>query len=113
MMAGTNDLLKSLSPFRVYSVGAGPVLLLSGWQSHDPSQAALRRQLSGKAGQDACLRYLAQFSQDTKWLLSEETAQWLNRRFRYEAGRGPVVVLRPGMRLAADSTLRFYQPLVR
>jgi hypothetical protein len=113
VMAGTNDLLKSLSPCRVYAVGPGPVLLLSGWQSHDPSQASLRKHLSGAAGQDACLRHLAQFSQNTKWLLSADAAQWLNRRFRYHTGKGPIVVLRPEMALAADTSLRFYQPLVQ
>lgn len=110
VLAGTNDLLKSLSPFRVYPAGAGPVLLLTGWPAHDPSQLALRQQLAGTTDQTTCLRRLAAPDRNTRWLLSTQTARWLNRRFRYQPGPGLVVRLVPGAALEADTTLRFYCP---
>lgn len=110
VLAGTNDLLKSLSPFRVYSPGPGPLLMLSGWQSHDPSQAALRRHLTGAAGQAECLRRLALEAPATPWLLSSETARWLNQRFLFDTTRGaPVVTLQAVKAFSADTTLRYYQ----
>ncbi|WP_046242645.1 hypothetical protein [Hymenobacter terrenus] len=111
VLAGTNDLLKSLSPFRTYRLGPGATLLLSGWSAHDPSQLELRQHLAGTTDQTACLRRLAESAQATQWLLSAETAQWLNHRFQYRAG--PALVLRPEATLATDSSLRFYQPLLR
>ena len=111
VLAGTSDLLKSLSPFRVYTVGAGPVLLLSGWSAHDPSQSALRQYLAGTVDQTACLRRLAASGRNVQWLLSVETARWLNRRWRYQSAPGAGVVLEPGSALAADTTLRFYRPV--
>ncbi|OGX87629.1 hypothetical protein BEN47_00190 [Hymenobacter lapidarius] len=114
ILAGTNDLLKSLSPFRVYTAGPGLVLELSGWQSHDPSQAALRRHLTGAPGQAECLRRLALAAPATQWLLSAETAQWLNRRSRFEAaGRVPVVTLETVEVFPADTSLYYYRPVVR
>lgn len=110
VLAGTNDLLKSLSPFRVYTAGPGPVLMLSGWQSHDPSQAALRRQLTGASEQAESLRRLALQAPTAHWLLSVETARWLNRRFLTGGVR---IVLRPGAALPADTTLRYYAPVRR
>ncbi|WP_125932481.1 hypothetical protein [Hymenobacter glacialis] len=114
VLAGTNDLLKSLSPFRVYTPGPGLVLELSGWQSHDPSQATLRRHLTGAPGQAECLRRLAQAAPATRWLLSAETAQWLNRRFRFEAaGQPPVVTLETVEVFPADTSLHYYRPVAR
>ena len=110
VLAGTSDLLKSLSPFRTYPVGAGPVLMLTGWPAHDPSQRALRQALAGSPDQTTCLRRLAAPGRQVRWLLSVETADWLNRRFRYQPGAGPVVQLVPGPALVADTTLRFYRP---
>ena len=92
ILAGTNDLLKSLSPFRTYSLGSGPVLVLSGWNAHDASQATLRRALSGTTDQTECLRRLAMRSSQgpqfqTLWVLTPETATWLSRRFRFNGPR--------------------------
>lgn len=100
ILAGTNDLLKSLSPFRSYSLGPGPVLVLSGWNAHDVSQTILRRALSGTADQTDCLRYLATRSShgpqsQTLWVLTPETAHWLSRRFRFDGLR---------LQLSPDST---------
>ncbi|MGY3087351.1 hypothetical protein ACVWYF_000377 [Hymenobacter sp. UYAg731] len=97
ILAGTNDFLKSLSPFRVYSPGSGPVLLLSGWPSHDDSQARLRYALTGTTDQTECLRRLARppaFGQlpPALWVLTPETAHWLSRRFRFD---GPRLLLAP------------------
>ena len=112
VLAGTNDLLKSLSPFRDYRPGPGPVLMLSGWPSHDASQARLRRALTGAADQTDCLRRLAApgfrpGQPRPLWVLSGESAGWLNRRFA-RAGAG--LILRPTAPLLHDETLHFYQP---
>ncbi|MFD2717624.1 hypothetical protein ACFST9_02785 [Hymenobacter monticola] len=84
VLAGHNDWLKSLSPFRTYNLGRGPVLLLTGWQSADASQAALRRALSGTADQTECLRRLARTEPaagaSAWWLLTPDAARWLMRR---------------------------------
>ena len=83
VLAGTNDYLKSLSPFRAYSLGAGPVLQLTGWSAHDVSQVHLRRVLTGAADQAECLRRLARREgpdDEVVWVLTPETALWLNRR---------------------------------
>jgi hypothetical protein len=98
ILAGTNDLLKSLSPFRSYSLGRQPVLLLTGWSAHDASQAPLRQALSGSADQTECLRRLAELETygseaDALWVLTPETAQWLGHRFRLT---GPGVQLWQG-----------------
>ncbi len=111
VLSGPNDLLKSLSPFRVYTLGPGPVLLLTGWPAHDPSQPLLRQQLAGTSDQTSCLRRLAASGCRVQWLFSAETAQWLNRRFRYGPAPGPALRLLPGATLPADTTLRFYQPV--
>lgn len=113
ILAGTNDLLKSLSPFRTYSPGPGPVLLLTGWPAHDASQAGLRRTLSGTTDQTECLRRLAQlptYSAPPRavWLLSAETAHWLSRRLR---AQGPRLLLYPesaAVTVGTDSTVRVY-----
>ena len=98
ILAGTNDFLKSLSPFRTYALGPGPVLLLTGWPSHDASQARLRQALTGATDQTECLRRLARPPASTDqaprplWVLTPETAHWLSRRFRLD---GPRLLLTP------------------
>ena len=112
ILAGTNDLLKSLSPFRSYAPGPGPVLLLTGWNAHDASQARLRRALSGHADQTGCLRYLAASGGAGKpplWVLTPETAAWLGRRFALGGPRLRLVPV-PGPPFLADTTLREYRP---
>jgi hypothetical protein len=113
ILAGTNDLLKSLSPFHTYRLGRQPVLLLTGWPSHDASQAGLRRALSGSAGQTECLRRLAGLETygseaQVLWVLTPATARWLNRRFRAD---GPPLTLysQNGLLFSgADSAMRKY-----
>ncbi|WP_201982319.1 hypothetical protein [Hymenobacter rubidus] len=113
VLAGTNDLLKSLSPFRSYRSAPGPVLLLTGWSAHDASQSRLRRALSGSADQTACLRRLARLpgygpGARVLWVLTPETANWLSRRFRLH---GPRLMLSPELgqpAIRADSTLHVY-----
>ena len=85
VLAGTNDWLKSLSPFQTYSPGPGPVLLLTGWNAYDGSQAALRQDIAGTPDQTECLRRLANrpnIGPDAPvlWVLTPETAVWLHRR---------------------------------
>ena len=111
ILAGGNDLLKSLSPFRTYTPGPGPVLMLTGWQSHDASQRSLRRVLSGTTDQTECLRRLAApelLGPPPLWVLTPETAAWLSRRFRFT---GPRMLLTPtfARTLPTDSTLTFYR----
>lgn len=110
VLAGTNDLLKSLSPFRSYTLGPGSQLLLTGWTSHDASQAGLRRALSGSTDQTTCLRHLAAGpSGGVLWVLSPAAAAWLNRRFAL-GGQGWPVHLAPGAAsLLPDSTVRIYR----
>lgn len=94
VLAGTNDLLKSLSPFRTYYPGPGPVLLLTGWSAHDASQARLRQALTGTPDQTECLRRLARrVGPDSVvlWFLTPETARWLNRRSRFNGLGSPLV----------------------
>ena len=110
VMAGTADLLKSLSPFRTYAPGPGPVLALSGWPAHDASQRALCRALTGAPGQADALRRLARRPLGSvAWVLAVPEAAWLGAA----AHRAPASerwALRPGPALATDSTLRFYYP---
>ncbi|AMJ65459.1 hypothetical protein [Hymenobacter sp. PAMC 26628] len=110
VLAGATDLLKSLSPFRAYSLGPGPVLSLSGWAAHDASQRALCRALTGAPGQAEALRRLAWApAGQVAWVLAAPEAAWLNAAAR----RGPPGqwwALRRGPALAADSSLRFYYP---
>ncbi len=113
ILAGADDLLKSLSPFRDYAPGPGPVLLLTGWPSHDASQRRLRYALGGTTDQTECLRRLASPAPGGArpaplWVLTPETAAWLSRRFGLA---GPRLQLVPaGSALPTDSTLRFYRP---
>ncbi|MCI1187397.1 hypothetical protein MON38_08190 [Hymenobacter sp. DH14] len=114
VLAGTNDWLKSLSPFRTYSPGPGPVLLLTGWPAHDASQAALRQSLSGTADQTECLRRLANrpvIGTDVPvlWLLSPETAAWLSRRTAFDGPRLLLTPQRPLPSAAPDSAVWLYQ----
>ena len=113
VLGGTNDLLKSLSPFRVASPGPGPVLLLTGWPAQDASQAELRRSLTGEVGQPQCLARLAQPAGQGQpgpvcWVLTRPISRWLGR-WRGPGGAaltfhdlGPLVV-------SGDTTLRHYQ----
>jgi len=92
ILAGTNDFLKSISPFRTYAIGPGPVLLLTGWPSHDASQAHLRQSLTGTTDQAECLRRLIPLSSysappEVVWFLTPEAAHWLSRRFRADGPR--------------------------
>jgi hypothetical protein len=108
IVAGADDLLKSLSPFTTYSLGAGPVLWLTGWPSHDPSQQAQYRQLSGQSTQAGCLRVLAAKPPgQVTWVLAPQTARWLNQRFRLNY-RGRYFQLAPASALRDDSALTFY-----
>ena len=88
VLAGTNDLLKSLSPFRANYPGPGLVLQLTGWPAHDPSQARLRQALTGTSDQSECLRRLAQTinpDAEVMWFLTPETANWLSWRLGFKA----------------------------
>ena len=98
IVAGTNDYLKSISPFRTYSLGSGPVLQLTGWPAHDASQARLREALTGTTDQTECLRRLASRpgpEPSAVWLLTPETARWLSRRW---SPNGPLLRPAPGPR---------------
>ena len=110
ILAGTNDLLKSLSPFRSYRPVSGPVLLLTGWTAHDASQVQLRYDLTGTTDQIEALRRLAApvaAGAGPLWVLTPETAFWLSRRFRLS---GPRLLLRAEVPVAfPDSSLCFYR----
>ena len=114
IMAGTNDLLKSLSPFQTYAPGPGAVLQLTGWPSHDASQGRLRQALSGTPDQTECLRRFAQRppsgpQPQPLWVLTPETATWLSRRFSFNKGSGLLLYPSAGRLLEGpDSTMRVY-----
>ena len=118
VLAGTNDFLKSLSPFRVYSPGPGPVLQLTGWSAHDGSQVALRQAISGTPDQTECLRRLADWpgkgaAAPVLWVLTPETAAWLGRRTSFA---GPRIVLSPQRPLVlsgSDSAVWLYRAALR
>ncbi|MDO7873518.1 hypothetical protein Q5H93_02155 [Hymenobacter sp. ASUV-10] len=82
VLGGADDLFKSLSPFRRYSLGPRPVLLLTGWPAHEAGPRRLLRQLSELPAQLPGLRRLAQgpFGATPRWLLSAEVAPVLARQ---------------------------------
>ncbi|QHJ06629.1 hypothetical protein [Hymenobacter busanensis] len=76
---GLENEFKSLSPFLNYDQNAvGHWLLLSGWQSLDPSQAQLRYYLTGTRDQAEALRRLARQPGVYFWLprTGEAAAVW-------------------------------------
>ncbi|GAA4041526.1 hypothetical protein GCM10022409_29400 [Hymenobacter glaciei] len=112
VLAGTNDLLKSLTPFRTYSLGPGPALLLTGWPAHDTSQTRLRRALTGTADQTECLRRLArQHSPNLEplWFLTPETVAWLNGRLGSGGAPVQLVPQAPSQRPGPMGTVREYR----
>lgn len=114
VLAGTNDFLKSLSPFRSYSLGPGPVLLLTGWSAQDASQIALRRDISGSPDQTECLRRLAArpaagAPAPVLWVLTPETAAWLSRRTAFDGPRVLLLPLKPLLPPSAGSAVWLYQ----
>jgi hypothetical protein len=114
VLAGTNDVLKSLSPFRTYALGPGPVLQLTGWSSHDASQARLRQALSGTTDQTECLRRLANRAATgpaapVVWMLTPEMAAWLSRRTSSDGIRLRLEAQKPLTNTGSDSAVWQYQ----
>ncbi|MDO7847689.1 hypothetical protein Q5H92_15070 [Hymenobacter sp. M29] len=114
VMAGTTDLFKSLSPFRADAATPASVLLLSGWPSHDASQAALRKALSGTTDQTECLRRLANrpvigTDVPVAWVLTPETAAWLSRRTAFDGFQLLFSRQRPVLPAEADSVFWLYR----
>jgi hypothetical protein len=68
---------KSLSPFRVYSLGVQQ-LPLTGWATLDPSLPRLRQQLTGSRDFHLSLRRLAART-DVQWALAPEVVPFLQR----------------------------------
>jgi hypothetical protein len=75
---------KSLSPFRVYTLGVGQ-LPLTGWATLDPSLPRLRQQLTGSRDFHLSLQRLAERT-DVQWALAPEVVPFLQR---YAASRQP------------------------
>ena len=114
VLAGTNDWLKSLSPFRTYSLGPGPVLLLTGWNAYDASQASLRQDITGTPDQTECLRRLANrpnigATVPVLWVLTPETAAWLGRRSGIGSPRLLLFPQRPLLPPGSDSSAWLYR----
>ncbi|QDA62258.1 hypothetical protein [Hymenobacter jejuensis] len=78
VVAGLEEAFKSQSPFREFSVSAPKLVLLTGWPTLDPSQPALRQQLTGTRDFPTAMRALAQRS-DVKWFLAPDAAALLSR----------------------------------
>lgn len=82
---------KAQSPWRRPRLG-GNVLFMSvtGWYTADPSQAQLRRQLTGTTDMALALQRLARRRAAVKWYLTPATAHLLNRQLaQRQAPAGP------------------------
>lgn len=80
VLGGADDLFKSLSPFRRYSLGPQPVVLLTGWPAHEAGPRQLLRRVSSHATQQQGLWQLAYEGDEVSWLLSDEVAPVLARQ---------------------------------
>lgn len=109
VLGGADDLFKSLSPFRRYTLGPGPVLLLTGWPAHAAGPRGQWQELSGRQPVLAGTRELAQqpLGRGPRWLLSAEVAPVLARLL----GGGPTFrpwLVAPEMSLDRNSGLNWY-----
>ena len=112
VLAGTNDVLKSLSPFCTYYPGPGPVLLLTGWPAHDESQARLRQYLTGTADQTESLRRLARRAgpdSEVVWFLTPEIARWLHWRSGFGGAPLSLAPAAVSLRAAPSGPVREYR----
>ncbi len=104
---------KSASPFRNPDLQPAKVLLLAGWTTADPSQAAWRQQLTGTRDFAAGMRQLAQPGSRVRWLLTPRCAEILNKYLKHP-GPEPSVLIRlmPDFELLTGLTdsIAFYQP---
>ena len=67
--AGLPDELRALAPFKNYTLGPRPVLLVTGWQTLDPHYPAYWWQLAGSAGLGETIARLSQ-STNVIWVAS-------------------------------------------
>jgi hypothetical protein len=68
----------SLSPFKNYDLGHGPVLVLNGWTAHDPSQLAILRRLTGTDQYAAAMQQLTT-RPDVVWLAPQGFTSFFTR----------------------------------
>jgi len=100
---------KSANAFRTPALRPASVLLLAGWTSADPSQAAFRQQLTGTRYFPESLRRLAQ-RPTMAWVLTPAGAAILNRQLARLSGlRLQLVPVGPPVGAGAEVAQR-YQP---
>ncbi|MCR5886407.1 hypothetical protein LRS06_01185 [Hymenobacter sp. J193] len=76
-----DEAYKSQSPWGRPRLGAGVGFLsVTGWYTADPSQAQLRKHLTGTPDMAAALRQLARRRAAVKWYLTPATARLLNQQ---------------------------------
>ncbi len=102
---------KAASPFRNPEPHPAKMMMLSGWTTANPSQAAWRRQLTGTRNFAESMRRLARLSSRVRWLLTPGGARVLNKQLRIKDS--PVTQLAPEPKAftAVIDTLRYYQPV--
>lgn len=106
---------KSASPFRNPDALPTSMLMLTGWTTADPSQAAWRRQLTGTRDFAAAMCRLTQRGPAVRWLLTPSVAKLLNQQLqRLPTNNGRQVSLQPNYRQSAypTDTIWYYQPRV-
>lgn len=73
---------KAASPFRNPDPQPAKMLMLTGWTTADPSQAAWRQQLTGTRNFAAGMRELLHQGPKIRWLLTSGSAAILNQQIR-------------------------------
>ncbi|UOQ68119.1 hypothetical protein [Hymenobacter volaticus] len=99
---------KAASPFHNPDAVPGKMLLLTGWTTSDPSQAAWRQQLTGTRNFAESMRRLAGIGPRVQLLLTPSVARILNEQL--ETNDSAVARLLPELRVQASAadTLRYY-----
>ncbi|RYU78227.1 hypothetical protein [Hymenobacter persicinus] len=111
--AGLETLFKSWSPFAEPAFAPHSVLSLTGWQTLDPSQPALRQYLTGTRDQPAALRRLAA-RPAVRWLLAPAVVPWVNSYLAATRQPGqPALVLSAARPVGAGETEQPRQYQVR
>ncbi|MBO0358932.1 hypothetical protein J0X19_13320 [Hymenobacter sp. BT186] len=104
---------KSASPFRNPDARPAKMLMLTGWTTADPSQAAWRQQLTGTRNFAAGMRHLAQQGATVRWLLTPHVANLLNQQVQTLPAVNAISLL-PDYKLFTQptDTIWYYQPVV-
>lgn len=106
---------KSQNPWRRPRLGAGVYFLsVSGWYTADPSQAQLRKHLTGTTDMAAALQQLARRRAAVKWYLTPATARLLNQllALRRQPGQRPwQLITRESIQAGSSAVPQLYLPM--